>query len=119
MSESRTKQPPDRDRVEQARERLGPATARTRLTRLQKALCERARLKIVQALQAGSMSVNDLATVIGRTPEATSQHLRVLRDLRVVEGRRRGTHVHYQLSNGRASADLQEVLSTVERVASK
>ena len=54
-------------------------------------------MRIVRALSAGPLSVNDLAVVIDRTPTATSQHLRVLRELGLVDGARQGTVVRYQL----------------------
>ena len=56
-----------------------------RLHLVRTALCEQARLRIVQALGAGELSVGDLAIVIESARPATSQHLRVLRDLGVVE----------------------------------
>ena len=51
-----------------------------RLHLVRTALCEQARLRIVQALGAGELSVGDLAIAIESARPATSQHLRVLRE---------------------------------------
>jgi DNA-binding transcriptional ArsR family regulator len=60
-------------------------------------LCEPTRTQIVRALSAGPLSVSDLASILGRSKSATSQHLRVLRDGGVVANRRRGRAVIYSL----------------------
>ena len=109
--------PADPERVRRARQALAPPRTREVLARLRRALCGPARLPIVQALRAGPLAVSDLAAVIGRAPEATSQHLRVLRAHGVVEGTRRGTRIYYRLGSGATSAEVQEVLRTAERAA--
>ena len=117
MAAMRPGTPADPERLQRARQALGPPRTRAHLTRLQRLLCDPARLRIVQALRAGPLAVSDLAAVIGRAPEATSQHLRLLRAHGVVEGSRRGTHIFYHLSSGGASAEVQDVLRTAERAA--
>src|SRR5215472_7319426 len=86
--------------VERARRRLTPSSAQETIARIQTALCEPAQLRIVQALTAGPLTVDDLAAAIERPPTATSQHLRVLRDAGVVERTRTGTYASYRLSQG-------------------
>src|SRR5688572_21049459 len=56
------------DRVERARQHIGPPGLFPYLGRLQKAFCEPARVMIAQALRSGPLSVNELARVIGRAP---------------------------------------------------
>ena len=63
-------------------------------------MCEPTRTQIVRALGAGPLAVGDLATILGRSKSATSQHLRVLRDGGVVAARRRGRTIIYSLSTG-------------------
>src|SRR5687767_10813633 len=91
------------------------ARARERIHR--RAVCEPARMRIVQALSEGPLSVNDLASVIDRTPTATSQHLRILRELGLVEGERRGTVVRYRMRSGPTAKHVQAVLQDLERAA--
>ena len=56
------------------------------------------RVRIVQLLKEHSLCVNALATRLGVTPAAVSQHLRVLRSAGLVTGEKRGYYVHYQLN---------------------
>jgi DNA-binding transcriptional ArsR family regulator len=74
-------------------------------------------MRIVQALAEGALSVNDLAAVIDRTPTATSQHLRVLRELGIVEGQREGTVIRYGIRTGPIAEHVQAVLHGLERAA--
>jgi ArsR family transcriptional regulator len=71
----------------------------------------------VSALRAGPISVVDLALVIDRAPETTSQHLRVLRELGVVEGERRGHRVYYRLRDAGTPARFVRLLEDLERSA--
>jgi ArsR family transcriptional regulator len=70
---------------------------------------------ILGALDDGAeLSVGELAASIGRKVPATSQHLRVLRELGVVEGQRRGTTVFYRLRPGLATEQLQAVVALLQ-----
>ena len=55
-----------------------------------------ARVRIIQLLKRRSMCVTALASQLGITHAATSQHLRVLRDAGLVKFQKRGFHVYYQ-----------------------
>ena len=63
------------------------------------------------------MSVGELARVIGRRVPATSQHLRILRELGIVEGHRRRSTVSYRLRPTPATAQLRAVLDTIDRTS--
>jgi len=82
------------------------------MARLRKALCDPVRLQIIEALSVGALCVNDLALAIDRAPAATSQHLRVLRELDMVAGTRRGTSIYYSLKPG-AATQLEGVLDSL------
>jgi DNA-binding transcriptional ArsR family regulator len=90
------------------RKMLAPREER-RMEQLLDALCDPTRVKILRALSADTtLAAGDLARVIGRSRSATSQHLKVLRDLGAVTGRREGNVVRYTLSpnvNGQVIAD--------------
>lgn len=83
--------------VERARAELPDATTDARLSRMRRILCDPVRFAIVHALGAGPLSVEDIALVVRRPPAGTSQHLRVLRDLEVVQVRKIGTTRVYGL----------------------
>src|SRR5919204_6816182 len=75
---------------------LGPA-ASALLEPVRDVICEPTRTQIVRALSSGPLAVGDLASILGRSKSATSQHLRVLRGSGIVSGRRRGRAVIYSL----------------------
>jgi ArsR family transcriptional regulator len=60
-------------------------------------LTEPKRLMLLDALRAGPASVGALADAIGISLPNASQHLAVLRVAGLVEGRRAGTSIAYQL----------------------
>jgi DNA-binding transcriptional ArsR family regulator len=62
-----------------------------------KSLSVEARIRIVQVLKRRAMCVTELTSQLGITPSATSQHLRVLRDARLVKFQKRGFNVYYSL----------------------
>ena len=68
-----------------------------KLARIFKLLSVEARIRIVQALQHRSLCVTELTSQLGISQEATSQHLRVLRDAGIVKFQKRGFHVYYSL----------------------
>jgi DNA-binding transcriptional ArsR family regulator len=103
------------EKVARARRRALDPTAESRLARLEQVFCEQSRLRIVQALREGALSVGDLAAVIERTVPGTSQHLRVLRKLGVVEGERRGSLVYYRLSRGPVTVQVQGLIDAAVR----
>jgi DNA-binding transcriptional ArsR family regulator len=73
-------------------------------------ICEPTRTQIVRVLTPGPLSVGELASILGRSKSATSQHLRVLRDAGIVSGRRRGRVVMYSLSSAPMVAATVKVL---------
>lgn len=84
---------------------------------LAEALCDPTRMKIMQALSgAPTLAAGDLAQVIGRSRSATSQHLKVLRDLGAVVAQRNGNVVRYSISadvNGRVLATAIAAFDTL------
>ena len=92
--------PLDAEAVASAEARMPSPREERRMHDLVEALCDATRMKIVQALSGDhTLAAGDLAQVIGRSRSATSQHLRVLRDLGAVVGKRSGNVVRYSLSN--------------------
>lgn len=86
--------------VRNARDALLGRSANALLQSVREVVCEPTRTQIVRALGAGPLSVGDLATTLGRSKSATSQHLRVLRNGGIVAARRRGRAVIYSLGSG-------------------
>jgi DNA-binding transcriptional ArsR family regulator len=103
----------DPSQVARARRRIAPLSAGGTIARMQKVLCDPARLRIVQALTVGPLCVDDLAATVDRAPAATSQHLRVLRDVGLVEGIRHGTTVQYRLPASPAVEEVAAILRSL------
>jgi ArsR family transcriptional regulator, lead/cadmium/zinc/bismuth-responsive transcriptional repressor len=91
--------------VRRARDEALPADVAGSLAAIFAALGEPTRLRIVHALSAGEWCVGDLAALLGMAVPAVSQHLRVLRELRIVRNRRVGKLVYYALDDAHV-ADL-------------
>jgi ArsR family transcriptional regulator, nickel/cobalt-responsive transcriptional repressor len=62
-----------------------------------KAIGSPPRLYLLTELLAAKRTVEELATAAGLSLSGTSHNLRILRDLRLVRGRREGRHVRYEL----------------------
>ena len=81
----------------------GPAVLPLELTlavaELFRALADPTRIRVVHALLNREMTTSGLAALLGVNPPAVSQHLRVLRALRIVKPRREGQSVHYALDD--------------------
>lgn len=75
------------------------------LARFYKALGDETRLRLVELLahqeRGRALCVGRLAQELGVTSSAVSQHLRVLKDLGLVRGERRGYRIHYYLNRER------------------
>ncbi len=110
-------QPIDPHAVEAGQRRMFAPAAERQASLVAAIICDLNRLKIVRALQATPMAASDLARVIGKTRSATSQHLRVLRELDVVTAERRGNVVRYRLSASAAARVLSDVSDAFDRLA--
>lgn len=63
-----------------------------------KALADRTRLRILSLLTAGEICVCDIHGSLGLPQPTVSRHLAYLRKAGLVEGRKEGLWVHYQLA---------------------
>jgi DNA-binding transcriptional ArsR family regulator len=99
--------PIDLAAVRAAQEHMLTPRNERRMRQILDALCDPTRVNIVRALSETTLAAGDLAQVIGRSRPATSQHLKVLRDLGAVVAKREGNTVRYSLSN-EVSADIIE-----------
>lgn len=97
--------------VARARGRLLADEAYVDLAETFRALADSTRAKIVHALVDQTLCVCDLAQVVGVSEPAVSQHLRLLRALRIVRGRREGKMVYYALEDDHVRTLLGLALS--------
>lgn len=78
-----------------------------RLAALFAALADPTRARIVHMLLHHELCTCDIATVLGISDSAVSQHLRVLRSLDLVRFRRAGKFVFYTLADSHISVLIQ------------
>jgi len=71
------------------------------LARIFRVLSVDTRIRIIQLLKQRSLCVNALASRLGVTPAAVSQHLHVLREANLVQAEKKGYFVHYTISDSR------------------
>ncbi len=85
------------------------------LVEIFKALSDPTRLRLIKLLNesGGALCVNALAHKLNVTQSAVSQHLRVLRQARLVRGERRGSMVHYLLDPERMEQHKAVLLETL------
>jgi DNA-binding transcriptional ArsR family regulator len=81
------------------------------------ALADPTRLKLVKLLcrqrSHEALCVNALAARLGVTQPAVSQHLRVLKGIGLVNGERRGYHIHYFINRERLESCRELVSATL------
>ncbi|HEV8669602.1 MAG TPA: metalloregulator ArsR/SmtB family transcription factor [Candidatus Limnocylindria bacterium] len=87
-----------------------------RMKELLDALCDPTRVKIVRALRDTTLAAGDLAHVINRSRSATSQHLKVLRDMGVVIPARSGNVVRYTLSEEVNGQVIEDAVSAFDQM---
>ena len=88
----------DQERIERAAEVL-------------KTVAHPLRLRIVELLEFGEKSVNELKDQLGVTQPLTSQHLSQMRMRGVLGSRREGTLVYYSIAN----LDVVKVIHCIRR----
>ncbi|MEW6034534.1 MAG: metalloregulator ArsR/SmtB family transcription factor [Chloroflexota bacterium] len=98
----------DRERVSRAKQRLLPDEVYAALAEAFGALADSNRAKIIYSLVEQELCVCDLASVVGISESAVSQHLRILRTLRLVKQRKEGRMMYYSLSDDH----IRQLLST-------
>lgn len=103
----------DQERVARGRERLLSDEDYFQVAETFRALADSTRAKIVYTLLRQEFCTCDLATIIGVSDSAVSQHLRVLRQMRLVKYRRSGKQVFYSLDDQHIRILLAVCLSHV------
>ena len=77
-------------------------------------LADATRVQVLWALVEREMSVNDLATHIGKPAPSVSQHLAKLRMARLVRTRRDGTTIYYTLENDHVAQLVTDAVFNAE-----
>ena len=89
----------DQQKVDEAKRRLLGDEVYTSLAETFAALADSNRAKIIYCLIEQELCVCDIAGVVGISESAVSQHLRILRTLRLVKPRKEGRMMYYSLDD--------------------
>jgi DNA-binding transcriptional ArsR family regulator len=116
MQDGVPERPLDPTAVKAAKESLLTPRNERRMKELLEALCDPTRVKIVRALRETTLAAGDLAHVINRSRSATSQHLKVLRDIGVVVPARSGNVVNYKLSDEMGGQVIEDAVAAFDKM---
>ncbi|MFI0505346.1 ArsR/SmtB family transcription factor [Streptomyces albogriseolus] len=105
----------DAENTTTARERLETVGAADVAATLQ-ALATPSRLRILARLQEGPCAATELADAVGMEQSACSHQLRLLRNLGLVTGERRGRSIIYALYDNHVAELLEQALYHVEHL---
>ncbi|MEY8333984.1 metalloregulator ArsR/SmtB family transcription factor [Lachnospiraceae bacterium 47-T17] len=87
------------DRLEKVREKLPDVDELYDLAELFKVFGDSTRIRILYVLFQSELCVCDLAEVLGMTQSAVSHQLKILKQAKLVTGRREGKSVFYALAD--------------------
>ena len=84
------------------------------LLKILKALGDETRIRIIKMLLERALCVCELTDVLGINQSSVSHHLKILEDAGLVEHKRDGQWINYELSVDRANEFVQEILNLIE-----
>lgn len=106
----------DPDHVARGRELLLEDDVYFQVAEIFRVLADSSRAKIIYSLLRQELCTCELAAITGSSDSAVSQHLRVLRQLRLVKSQRRGKMVYYSLDDTHVRILLAVCLSHIRDV---
>ncbi len=106
----------DPQAVARAEQNMLSKQAEAQAKRVLGSLCDPTRLRIVRALRDTALPASDIARVISRSRAATSQHLKVLREVGAVVPTRQGNVVRYALSTHINAEILDDIGRSFDRL---
>jgi len=78
-----------------------------------KAMADGNRLRVLMALSGGELCVCQIVELLELAPSTVSKHMSILRQARLVEGRRDGRWMHYRLPGRDASKAIGDAVAWV------
>ncbi len=102
--------------VESIASRMAPDETVSMMAETFRILGDPTRMKVVEALSMGELCVCDLAAMLGAGRTAISNHLRLLRGMRLVKYRREGKLAYYSLADDHIRTLLEGCLEHVREL---
>jgi DNA-binding transcriptional ArsR family regulator len=87
------------------------------LMNITKALADENRVRILMALRQGELCVCQITELFGHAPSTVSKHLSILFQAGLVESRKEGRWIYYQLPGRKAAGMSRQALGWVEKSA--
>jgi len=81
-----------------------------------KALADKNRVRILMALAPKELCVCQIVELLGLAPSTVSKHMAILKQARLVEGRKEGRWMFYRLAEEDASVEAKELTTLVSRL---
>lgn len=78
-----------------------------------KALADENRLRALYALHSGELCLCQIIELLGLAPSTVSKHMAILRQARLIEGRKEGRWMYYRLAGADASPEIRRTLSWI------
>ena len=86
------------------------------LAELFKVFGDSTRIRILSALYGGECCVQDIADGLQMTPSAVSHQLKILKQSRLIKGRREGKHIFYSLADEHVRSIIAEGREHIEEL---
>ncbi len=80
-----------------------------------KAMADGNRLRVLMALEDGELCVCQIVELLKLAPSTVSKHMSILRQARLVEGRKDGRWMHYRLPDRDASKAVRDAVAWIRR----
>ena len=80
-----------------------------------KALSDEQRVRMLLALQGRELCLCQLVELVSLAPSTVSKHMSILRQSRLVEGRKEGRWMYYRLAGPRAAPAVRQAIDWVRR----
>jgi len=80
-----------------------------------KALAEENRLRILLALDAQELCVCQIIELLELAPSTVSKHMSVLRQARLIDGRKDGRWMYFRLADENAPTEVKEAIAWVKK----
>jgi len=84
-----------------------------------KALADENRLRALYALQSGELCLCQITELLGLAPSTVSKHMAILRQARLIEGRKEGRWIYYRLMGADVPVEVQEGIAWICRALTK
>ncbi len=83
------------------------------LLSITKALADENRLRALYALQSGELCLCQIIELLGLAPSTVSKHMSILKQARLIEGRKEGRWINYRLMSSEKPVEVQKALAWV------